>query len=244
MERYRQRINHQYLNQLVIKYQNKPEKALLEEIISMCSHHINKLSNNYSKLPYSNFRITVEDLIQEGTIVLIKTIKRYNYDKKENFFSFFIGRLNTWMITIFLKNRELLTDKNFAFRRRNFPTIKNIDSELEEAIEVQNLISLEIYLPNLLSLEYITDYHVASPEKKYLMSEVIKSLDISLAKLSERERFVIEKRFLEDLTLQELAKLLGVTRERVRQICEKALNKLRFWLRNLARDFSEASFSY
>jgi RNA polymerase sigma-32 factor len=51
----------------------------------------------------------------------------------------------------------------------------------------------------------------------------------ALSKLNEKERFIIEKRILEEnpMTLQEIGELLEITRERVRQIEARALKKLK-----------------
>lgn len=51
----------------------------------------------------------------------------------------------------------------------------------------------------------------------------------ALERLNDKERFIIEKRILAEnpLTLQEIGDTLGITRERVRQIEEKALKKLK-----------------
>jgi RNA polymerase sigma-32 factor len=59
--------------------------------------------------------------------------------------------------------------------------------------------------------------------------EVRKGLEIALKSLKERERFVIENRILNDnpLTLEELGKKLKLSRERVRQIENSALKKIK-----------------
>lgn len=51
-----------------------------------------------------------------------------------------------------------------------------------------------------------------------------------LSQCDEREQLVIRKRFFEGHTLQEVADILGVSRERIRQIEVKTLNKIRVQL--------------
>ncbi|MCI0453648.1 MAG: RNA polymerase sigma factor RpoH [Candidatus Dadabacteria bacterium] len=59
--------------------------------------------------------------------------------------------------------------------------------------------------------------------------EVKKGLEAALKSLKERERFIIENRILKDnpLTLEELGKKLKLSRERVRQIENSALKKIK-----------------
>ena len=73
---------------------------------------------------------------------------------------------------------------------------------------------------------------VISPDEKYFMDELPGQVQQLLveAKLSPREIAVLDNRFglngKEPLTLEEVGKILNVTRERVRQIESKALRKL------------------
>ena len=64
-------------------------------------------------------------------------------------------------------------------------------------------------------------------EKEFLNRDIIKALDI----LSEKERFIIINRFglcgRNTKTLEELGKILGFSKERIRQIEGEALKKLR-----------------
>jgi RNA polymerase primary sigma factor len=78
--------------------------------------------------------------------------------------------------------------------------------------------------------EYLRDDSELSPEDiayERIRSEIIESL---LESLSDREAFIIRNYFgleeKERMTLEEIGKVLGITRERVRQIKERALERL------------------
>jgi RNA polymerase sigma-32 factor len=74
-----------------------------------------------------------------------------------------------------------------------------------------------------------------SPDQERLLIEKETEAELSgstrkaLAKLDQRERFIVTKRYMDDTpwTLQELGDHYGTSRERIRQIEKRALNKLR-----------------
>jgi RNA polymerase nonessential primary-like sigma factor len=89
--------------------------------------------------------------------------------------------------------------------------------------------------PSLSIGEAIADENSEQPEAMLQMAEVEHYVQVWLAELSEKHRWVIERRFglgnQDVATLEELAEHLGVTRERVRQIQLEALQTLRRILR-------------
>jgi RNA polymerase primary sigma factor len=67
-------------------------------------------------------------------------------------------------------------------------------------------------------------------DKLLLNESLIKEIDRSLATLTERERDIIKLFFgigIMEMTLEEIGERFGLTRERVRQIKEKAIRRLR-----------------
>jgi len=89
--------------------------------------------------------------------------------------------------------------------------------------------------PSLSIGEAIADEHSEQPEEMLQIVEVEHYVRQWLSELSEKHRWVIERRFglgnNDVTTLEELAEHLGVTRERVRQIQLEALQTLRRILR-------------
>ena len=104
----------------------------------------------------------------------------------------------------------------------------------------QSTISLETPLHNKDEASKIGDFLVdestASPDSRVSQENLTEELDRILDTLRPRERDVLKLRFgLNDgnkRTLEEIGQLFGVSRERVRQIETRALNKLRKMCRN------------
>lgn len=64
-----------------------------------------------------------------------------------------------------------------------------------------------------------------------------------LDKLTEREKDIFVMRIVDEMTLEEIGKEYGVTRERIRQIECKAQRKMRYWVRENKR-FDKAMREY
>ncbi|MBN1233008.1 MAG: RNA polymerase sigma factor RpoD/SigA [Candidatus Coatesbacteria bacterium] len=81
------------------------------------------------------------------------------------------------------------------------------------------------------SVEMLEDSRIITPETVFIQEELYQQIEKLLSSLSERERQVIELYFglytSRPHTLEEIGQNLGLTRERIRQIKEQALTKLR-----------------
>jgi RNA polymerase primary sigma factor len=79
-------------------------------------------------------------------------------------------------------------------------------------------------------MDFIAD-HTTNPAESVMQEELIRYLKSALNELNPREQFILRARFgLEDgymRTLEEIGRELQLTRERVRQIEAKALDKVR-----------------
>jgi RNA polymerase primary sigma factor len=83
-------------------------------------------------------------------------------------------------------------------------------------------------------IDFLADEETKNPFEATNLNKWIRSIPNRLSELSPTERFVISWRFGlvdgEEMTLQEIGSCLGLSRERVRQIQEEALGKLRIKL--------------
>ncbi|GAB4376546.1 MAG: hypothetical protein Kow0062_16960 [Acidobacteriota bacterium] len=87
--------------------------------------------------------------------------------------------------------------------------------------------------------QLMEDPGTARPEDDVFKKEIVELTRQALSELPERERLILLKRFgvmgNEEMTLEEIGKILGLSRERVRQLEKEAKMKLRERLGSLRR---------
>ena len=185
---------------------------------------------------YQNQGLELSDLVAEGNIGLLKAIQNFDWTKKLRFISYavwwirqsILQSLNENARTIrlpvnvvqelFKEKKELeLNGKELSEKFATLPTTIGLDRQINE--DGDTLIDL------------IVDQNASMPDEVFNTKEVLKEKLFSIMKiLDERERAIVEDYFGmsgQTRTLEDIGNDFNLTKERVRQIKEKALRKLR-----------------
>ena len=250
-----------------IKLLNRSNETLIGKTIKEGTKKEAKIARK--KLIQANLRLVVSiakkytgqgilfmDLVQEGSLGLIKAAERFDYTKGFKFSTYATWWIKQTIIRAIANNSRTIripvhmSDKIRTLKKALVKLHvelgrEPVDEELADYLKldvkkiksikkamIKEPVSLDTPVAQDLCLEdYIKDDFKRLPdiktEKEFLNRDIIKALDI----LSEKERFIIINRFglcgRNTKTLEELGKILGFSKERIRQIEGEALKKLR-----------------
>ena len=210
----------------------------------------------YIAREYAGRGVALMDLIQEGSIGLLVAARKFDYTKEYRFSTYATKWIRQGVTRCLMNNSGIIrVPLHTAERIRKVEAARNLlkqqygtDPTSEEIAQqvgmsvskVEELLSLS---PDVCSLDVLTgdsdkntlgsmleDLDALQPQEALVRQELEKMMQKMLSSLTERQRQILCLHFgLEDgveHSLEEIGKLLGISKERTRQIERQAMDKL------------------
>ena len=210
----------------------------------------------YIAREYAGRGVALMDLIQEGSIGLLVAARKFDYTKEYRFSTYATKWIRQGVTRCLMNNSGIIrVPLHTAERIRKVEAARNLlkqqygtDPTSEEIAQqvgmpvakVEELLSLS---PDVCSLDVLTgdsdkntlcsmleDLDALQPQEALVRQELETMMQKMLSSLTDRQRQILCLHFgLEDgveHSLEEIGKLLGISKERTRQIERQAMDKL------------------
>ncbi len=206
---------------------------------------------------YENIGLPFLDLVEEGNIGLMKAVERYDISKgcklstyaswwiKQSILRGLANQGKTIRVPVYMVEKFSILQKvirELTQKKKNPPTSQEIADELgitlEKVMEIQNAAAFSTSLNSFMGedgtdelINIIENKQASDPAQEVGAMFLKDEIEILLNELTPRESDILKLRFGikdgENLTLEKIGNKHKITRERVRQIEQTAVKKLR-----------------
>ena len=205
---------------------------------------------------YQNQGLSLNDLVNEGNIGLVKAAQKFDETRGFKFISYAVWWIRQSILQAISEQSRIVRMplNQVGFQSKLSKAIGNFEQENERRPSVQELadiletdeekvrealgtngkkVSVDAPFQDEESgslIDIMTDETAPATDNKMERESLSKDLDAALGTLSDRERQLLKMLFgigCNEMTADEGANTLSLTRERVRQIKERALKRLR-----------------
>ena len=236
---------------------NKIDSLSREQVIMQYLPHVKRIVQRIAvHLPES---VEIDDLLNVGVIGLIQALERYDPARDNKFMTYAVFRIRGAVLSE-LRSRDYISRTNRRKVRELEKTYlkleqkKGGDVEDHEVVKEMGVSFEQFYKIKQMSniaIISLEEMGYSSDKKRDSLSEMfinnkdedalnltgIKEVKLAIAKtieeLPEKEKLVISLYYMDELTMKETGKVLGITESRVSQLHSKAIISLRAKLRRI-----------
>ena len=185
---------------------------------------------------YQNQGIDLADLIAEGNFGLMKAIKNFDWTKNNRFISYAVWWIKQSILQSLNENSRTIrlpvnvVQDMYKEKKENEKTNKDLSDKFATLPKIIDL-DMHINEDGDTLVDVIKNDNAESPDEVFSNKDALKGKMIKImSMLDDRERAIVEDYYGitgTPRTLEDIGSDFSLTKERVRQIKEKALRKLR-----------------
>jgi RNA polymerase primary sigma factor len=231
----------------------KGDQAALDQLVKANLRFVVSIAKQYS-----NQGLSLEDLINDGNVGLIKAAHRFDEQRGYKFISYAVWWIRQAMLQSLAEHSRIVrlplnragtlyrigkASRQLDQELGRAPSAKEIAKKLkiseEEVQDTMYIANTHVSLDDPYSsdqddnalVDYLMDEKAPMPDDETFERALSDDMEKALDTLSDREKQILSLYFglggADPLTLEEIGHKLGLTRERIRQIKEKAIARLR-----------------
>jgi len=206
---------------------------------------------------YAHYGVPLEDLINEGNLGLLKAAQRFDETRGFKFISYAVWWIRQSILAALANHSKIVRmplnrarvlnqikkasgELQQKLRRKPEPEeiAKVLGLSVDEVRDTLPLMQDNFFLDDFVGndedstyMDFLEDTSSLGPDHKVLDDDLNTSIDRMLGDLKEREAKVLRLYYGlgtdQEMTLEEIGQIMGLTRERIRQIKEEAFDKIR-----------------